>query len=81
MTTELVALSGEKCDDPRLAVCYGRSTLRKEGHFYRVEKGARTVVHRSLCVLQVYGSRCAICPNSQIKVILEVKHGPDPAQP
>lgn len=77
MTTELIALAGEKCDDEKFAVCYGRgSSFRKEGHFFRVEKGARTVVHRSLCLLHVYGPRCATCPFGQLKVSIEVTHGP-----
>lgn len=76
MATELITLNAEtaKCEDPRFAVCYGRgSSFRPEGKFYRVEKGARTVVHRSLCVLQVFGRRCENCPNSKIQLKLEVQ--------
>jgi hypothetical protein len=73
MATELVTLQAEKCDDARFAVCYGRgSSFRQEGKFHRVEKGARTLVHRSLCVLNYFGRRCEICPNSKVKVKLEV---------
>lgn len=75
MATELVTLNAdnEKCDDPRFAVCYGRgSAFRAEGKFFRVEKGARTVVHRSLCVLQHFGRRCEACPNSKLKLRLTV---------
>lgn len=82
MTTELIALSGEKCEDERFAVCYARgSSFRKDGHLYRVEKGSRTVVHRSLCLVQHFGPRCEICPNNGIKVTLEVIHGSGSSKP
>jgi hypothetical protein len=77
MTTELIALAGEKCEDDKFAVCYAKgSSFRKDGHLYRVEKGARTVVHRSLCLIQYFEKRCTICPHSKLTVTLEVTHGP-----
>ncbi len=62
--TELISLHKDKCVDPRMAVCYARgSVFKPEGNFFRVEKGQRTVVHRSLCVVRHYGKRCDVCPN------------------
>lgn len=67
--TELISLQKDKSDDPRYAVCYARgSTFRKEGNFWRVEKGKRTVVLRALCVKQYFGRRCRNCPNSEFSV-------------
>lgn len=78
MTTELITLNNDPMDDPRFAVCHARgSTFKKEGHFFKVEKGARTVVHRSLCLSGYFGSRCAICPHGAITVTLEVQDGSD----
>lgn len=77
MASELIALTNEtlSCDDPRFSVCYARgSSFRKEGQFYRVEKGARNVVHRSLCLTHHYGSRCKICPSGSIAIELTVLH-------
>lgn len=75
MATELITLNAdtEKCDDPRFAVCYGRgSSFKPEGKFFRVEKGARTLVHRSVCLMQHFGRRCEACPNGKIRIQLEV---------
>lgn len=72
-TTELVALGKEKSDDPRFAVCYARgSRFRKEGRFFRVEKGKRGLVSRALCITEFFGSRCRICPNRDFKVSFKV---------
>lgn len=69
--TELVAPMKDVSDDPRFAVCYGRgSVLRAEGNFLRVESGSRTLAHRALCVLQVHGSKCWACPNSNTTIRL-----------
>ena len=76
MASELLALSVEtlRCDDPRLAVCYARgSVFKREGSFHRVEKGARSVVHRALCLLHHFGPRCGQCPNGTIKIQLTVQ--------
>lgn len=77
MTTELIPPKREIVeDDRRFAVCYARgSVFRKEGNFLKIEKGSRTVVNRALCLVQHFGKRCAICPNSDIKVALEVQSG------
>ena len=76
MATELLALDETNlliADDRRLAVCYARgSSFHKEGRLYRVEKGARGVVHRALCLTHHYGSRCKICPNGSITIELRV---------
>jgi hypothetical protein len=37
-----------------------------------VEKGARSVVHRSLCLTHYYGPRCNICPRGSITVELTI---------
>lgn len=79
MATELITLNADtaKCEDPRFAVCYGRgSSFRPEGKFFRVEKGARTVVHRSLCLVHNFGRRCEKCPNGQLRVRLEITNEP-----
>lgn len=81
MASELIALSEDtlRCDDPRFSVCYARgSSFRKEGRFFRVEKGARNVVHRSLCLIHHYGSRCKICPHGSIVVELQVQQEDTP---
>ena len=68
-TTELVSLHKDRSDDPRYAVCYAHgSVFRKENKFWRVERGKRTLVLRSLCVEQHFPRRCKHCPNSQILV-------------
>lgn len=75
MPSELIALNKDTlcCDDPRFSVCYARgSAFKKEGNLYRVERGARTVVHRSLCLIQHFGPRCTICPHGSITVTLQV---------
>ncbi len=77
MATETISLGeGLLCaDDPVFAVCYARgATFQREGQLYRVEKGARTVVHRSLCLVHHYGPRCKICPNGSIVIALRVQH-------
>jgi hypothetical protein len=62
--TELVTLNKDRADDPRYAVCYARgSVFKPEGHFFRVEKGKRSVVLRAMCLTSYYGSRCVACPN------------------
>ncbi len=79
MTTELITFNAAdgKCDDPKFAVCYARgSVFRKEGNFFRVQRGMRQVVHRSLCLVTHFGRRCEICPNHAIKASIEVKNGP-----
>lgn len=77
--TELVTLNKDKADDPRYAVCYARgSVFKQEGHFFRVEKGKRTVVLRALCVSLYYGNRCRICPNSSFTAKFETR-GPSSA--
>lgn len=76
MASELIALTKEslRCDDPRFSVCFARgATFRKEGNFYRVEKGSRSTVHRSLCLTHHFGPRCTICPQGSITIELEVK--------
>lgn len=70
MATELVTLHKDKSDDPRFAVCYARgSVFRPEGEFMRVEKGKRTLVHVSLCLLRHFGPRCEKCPNRNIALV------------
>lgn len=67
--TELITLSKDVAEDPRFAVCYARgSVFRPEGHFFRVEKGKRTVVLRALCASLHFGRKCEICPNSRFKM-------------
>lgn len=67
--TELVTLNKDRADDPRYAVCYARgSVFKPDGHFFRVEKGKRSVVLRALCLSMYYGSRCKVCPNSNFTV-------------
>jgi hypothetical protein len=74
--TELISLLKDKSSDPRYAVCYARGTVFKaEGNFFRVEKGRRGLVSRALCLLEHYGSRCKICPNSDFSVRL-ITRGP-----
>ncbi len=73
MASELITLTQKslQCDDSRFSVCYARgSSFRKEGKFFRVEKGARTVVHRALCLTHHFGKRCEVCPGGQIYVEL-----------
>jgi hypothetical protein len=73
-TTELVSLKKDQSDDPRYAVCYAQgSTFRKEKNFFRVERGKRTLVLRALCVVQHYGKRCRICPNSNIEITFQAR--------
>ncbi len=75
-TTELISLNKDVCDDPRYAVCYARgSSFRKEGNFLRVEKGKRTLVPRALCVIQHFGRRCRLCPNSEFAVTFRALGG------
>lgn len=84
MASELIALDIEtlRCDDPKLCVCYARGSIfKREGSFFRVEKGARSIVHRALCLSQHYGSRCGICPNRSIKIELTVQKVPDQEDP
>lgn len=76
MASELITLTAEslQCDDKRFSVCYARgSSFRKEGKFFRVEKGSRTVVHRALCLVHHFGSRCEACPGGKIYVELGSK--------
>ena len=78
MPSELITLTVDnmRCETPQLCVCYARgSVFKKEGNFYRVERGARSVVHRVLCLMQYYGTRCGQCPNSSIKIVLEPPSG------
>lgn len=80
MASELVALTQEslRTDDARFSICYARgSSFRREGRFFRVEKGARSLVHRSLCLTHFYGSRCNICPNGSISIELQVQKPED----
>jgi hypothetical protein len=80
--TELVTLNKDKADDPRYAVCYARgSVFKAEGHFFRVEKGKRTVVLRALCLSQYFGSRCKICPHSRFSVKFVSTGGSDAGSP
>jgi hypothetical protein len=73
-TTELVSLLKDRHDDPRYAVCYARGSIfKKEGNFWRVERGRRTVVRRDLCATSHFGRRCKICPNHEFE--LTVKRG------
>lgn len=75
--TELVTLNKDRADDPKYAVCYARgSVFRPEGHFFRVEKGKRTVVLRAMCLSMYYGNRCKICPNKDFNLKL-ISRGPD----
>ncbi len=77
-TTELVSLKKDVSDDPRYSVCYALgSSFRKEGNFFRVEKGKRTLVPRSLCVVQHFGRRCRLCPNSEFVVTFRALGGTD----
>lgn len=74
--TELVTLNKDRAEDERYAVCYARgSVFRAEGHFFRVEKGKRTVVLRSMCLSMYYGNRCKICPNRNFKAKFVSKGG------
>lgn len=69
--TELVAIQKEKSEDPRFAVCYARgTTFKKEGNLFRVEKGQRNLVHRALCVVGHFKSRCRVCPHYDFTVTL-----------
>lgn len=62
--TELIAPLKDISADPRFAVCYGRgAVLQPEGNFLRVESGKRSLVHRSLCVVGAYETKCWACPN------------------
>jgi hypothetical protein len=71
--TELISLNKDTSGDPRYAVCYARgSVFRKEGHFFRVEKGKRSVVLRALCLSMYYGDACLACPNSQFTLTFKV---------
>jgi hypothetical protein len=75
MASEQITLTKEilMTPDPRLTACYARgSVFKREGKYYRVEKGARSVVHRALCLTHYYGSRCAQCPNGKTRVELAV---------
>lgn len=82
MTTELIPAQPALCsEDKKFAVCYARgSVFKREGNFLKVEKGVRTTVHRSLCLVRFYGSRCDACPNNGVKVQLEVGNGLRPAE-
>jgi hypothetical protein len=73
--TELVSLLKDQSDDPRYAVCYARGIFRKEGNFWRVEKGKRTLVLRTLCVLRYHGAKCALCPNVEFQATFVRPHG------
>lgn len=71
MATETVCLSTDQPNDPRYATCYANGSVFKVeegGRFHRVEKGKRTVVSRALCVLEHFGERCKICPNSTVSI-------------
>lgn len=69
--TELVSLTHDQSDDPRLAVCYARgSVFKPEGKFMRVEKGMRTRVNRALCIAKHFGHRCEVCPNYEASLTL-----------
>jgi hypothetical protein len=75
--TELISLTKDRSDDPRYAVCYARgSSFRPEGNFWRVEKGARALISRALCVVQHYGNRCKQCPNSKFSVTFQGRGAP-----
>ena len=77
-TTELVSLNKDKADDPRFAVCYARgSVFKPEGHFFRVEKGKRSLVSRALCLSEYFGKRCRACPNFKFKIKLVSRGGDD----
>jgi len=73
-TTELIELHKDKAADPRYAVCYARgAAFKAEGRFFRVEKGKRTVVLRSLCLSEYFGDRCKICPNRSFNLVFVAK--------
>lgn len=75
--TELVSLLKDKTDDPRYAVCYARGAVFKaEGHFFRVEKGKRSLISRALCLTDHFGSRCKACPNHNFSIRF-VAQGPN----
>jgi len=79
--TELITLNKDTTEDPRFAVCYARgSVFRPEGHFFRVEKGKRSVVLRALCASLYFGRKCEICPNSRFKMRFRAG-GPDAGSP
>lgn len=71
MATGQVSLKLDTSDDPRFAVCYARgSVFRPEKEFHKVEPGMRARVHRSLCLVSYYGTRCERCPNHNLTVTL-----------
>lgn len=74
MKTELISLVKDRSDSPTLAVCYaGGGKFVREGNFWRVEVGRRTLVHRSLCAVRHFGKRCDLCPNSQVRLVLKAQ--------
>lgn len=71
MGSELIDLREDQPADPRYAACYASgSVFRNEpgNAFHLVEKGARRVVSRALCVLQTFGKKCERCPNSEATI-------------
>lgn len=66
----LIGLHKEVAHHPGFAVCYGRGPIKREGKLFRVHKGKRTLVSRTLCVAKHYGRRCTVCPNSTFIVTL-----------
>ncbi|OHD24330.1 MAG: hypothetical protein A2Y38_09180 [Spirochaetes bacterium GWB1_59_5] len=78
--TELVSLLKDVSTDPRYAVCYARGAVfKKEGGFFRVERGRRALVSRALCVAEFFESRCRACPNSSFSLRLTSTGGRDVA--
>lgn len=76
MATGHVSLKLDQSSDPRFAVCYARgSVFKPEKEFHKVELGMRTRVHRSLCLVSYYGSRCEKCPNHNVTVTLGAATG------
>lgn len=72
MATETVCLHTDQPADPRYATCYANGSVFKPeegGRFHRVEKGKRTIVSRALCVIEHFGKRCRVCPNSQATLV------------
>lgn len=70
--TDLIDLTKVTSPRPGFVVCYGGgSPFRKErktSPLFRVQHGRQRLISRALCVVQYFGRKCKMCPNSKATI-------------
>ena len=79
--TDLIDLAKVPSPRPGFVTCYGAgSPFRKErktSPLFRVQHGRHRLISRALCVVQYYGRKCRLCPQSQVRLTFKAEEPDD----